>query len=112
MQEAADAFAEVLAGVTFAPPSAPVVSNADARPYPSGSAGPEDWQDRLAAHLVSPVRWRPSMVTMVEELGATALVEVGCGSMLAGLAKRCVPGVPIHGVGSPTDVALLPEVHT
>jgi [acyl-carrier-protein] S-malonyltransferase len=113
MQEAADAFAEVLAGVTFAPPSAPVVSNTDARPYPSASpSGAEDWRDRLAAHLVSPVRWRPSMVTMVQELGATAFVEVGCGSMLAGLAKRCVPGVPVHGVGSPTAVAFLPEVHT
>jgi [acyl-carrier-protein] S-malonyltransferase len=108
MQEAADAFVGVLAGVTFARPSAPVVSNADARPY--GSA--DGWHARLADHLVSPVRWRPSMMTMVEELGATAFAEVGCGSMLAGLARRCVPGVPVHGVGSPTDVASLSEVHT
>ena len=106
MQEAADAFREVLAGVTFADPSVPVVSNTDARPY--GSA--DGWRDRLADHLVSPVRWRPSMLTMVEELGATAFAEVGCGSMLAGLAKRCVPGVPVHGVGSPADVARLSEV--
>ncbi len=140
MQEAADAFAGVLAGVEFAPPSAPVVSNADARAYgpgdtpeppggrgdtpeppggrgdtpepPGGPGDPDGWRARLAAHLVSPVRWRASMVTMVEELGATAFVEVGCGSMLAGLAKRGAPGVPVYGVGSPTDVASLPEVHT
>jgi [acyl-carrier-protein] S-malonyltransferase len=121
MQEAADAFAEVLAGVTFASPSAPVVSNVDARAYgsgdtpePPGGSGdtPDGWRARLATHLVSPVRWRASMVTMSEELGATAFVEVGCGSMLAGLAKRGAPGIPVFGVGSPADVASLPEVHT
>jgi [acyl-carrier-protein] S-malonyltransferase len=110
MQEAADAFAEVLAGVAFAPPSAPVVSNADARAYAPADP-PDGWRARLAAHLVSPVRWRASMITMAEERGATAFVEVGCGSMLAGLAKRCVPGVPVYGAGSPADVASLPEVH-
>jgi [acyl-carrier-protein] S-malonyltransferase len=120
MQEAADALAEVLAGVDFASPSVPVVSNADARAYgpadtpesPGGPRDPAGWRARLAAHLVSPVRWRASMATMVEELGATAFVEVGSGSMLAGLAKRAAPHVPVYGVGSPTDVASLPEVHT
>lgn len=106
MQEAADALAPVLAGVAFHPPAAPVVSNADARPY----TDPDGWRTRLADHLVSPVRWRSSMGTLVTELGATDLVEVGSGSMLAGLAKRCAPGVPVRGVGSPADVPLLTEV--
>jgi [acyl-carrier-protein] S-malonyltransferase len=106
MQEAADALAPVLAGITFAAPAAPIVSNADARPYGGG----DGWAERLERHLVSPVRWRGCMTTLVEELGATTLVEVGFGSMLAGLAKRGAPGVPVLGVAAPDDIAPLSEV--
>jgi [acyl-carrier-protein] S-malonyltransferase len=106
MEEAAAALAPVLAAITFAAPAAPIVSNADARPY--GEAG--GWPDRLARHLVSPVRWRGCMTTLVDELGATTLVEVGFGSMLAGLAKRGAPGVPVLGVATPDDIAPLSEV--
>lgn len=106
MQEAADALAPVLAGITFAAPTAPIVSNTDARPY--GDA--DGWAGRLGRHLVSPVRWRGCMTTLVEELGATTLVEVGFGSMLAGLAKRGAPGVPVLGVATPDDIAPLSEV--
>lgn len=103
MQEAADGLAAALADVGLADPVAPVVSNADARPYTDG----EGWRTRLVDHLVSPVRWRSVLTTIVDELGATELVEVGHGSMLAGLAKRCVPGVPVRGVGAPADIPLL-----
>jgi [acyl-carrier-protein] S-malonyltransferase len=106
MQEAADALAVVLADVAFTAPSAPVVSNADAVPYTDA----DGWRTRLADHLVSPVRWRPSMTTLVSELSASALVEFGHGSTLAGLAKRCVPGIPVSSIGSPADVPLGPEV--
>jgi [acyl-carrier-protein] S-malonyltransferase len=106
MQEAADALVPVLADITFATPAAPIVSNDDARPYD----GVDGWAERLARHLVSPVRWRGCMTTLVEELGATTLVEVGFGSMLAGLAKRGAPGVPVLGVATPDDIAPLSEV--
>jgi [acyl-carrier-protein] S-malonyltransferase len=106
MQEAADALAVVLADVAFTAPSAPVVSNADAVPYTDA----DGWRTRLADHLVSPVRWRPSMTTLVSELSAGALVEFGHGSTLAGLAKRCVPGIPVSSIGSQADVPLGPEV--
>ncbi len=106
MEEAAAALAPVLAGITWSSPAAPIVSNADARPY----GGADGWPDRLARHLVSPVRWRGCMTTLVHELGATTLVEVGFGSMLAGLAKRGAPGVPVPGVATPDDIAPLSEV--
>ncbi len=106
MQEAADGLASVLAAVEFAAPAAPVVSNADAVPYTDG----EGWRTRLVEHLISPVRWRPSMTTLVSELSANHLVEVGHGSTLAGLAKRCVPGTPVSTIGSPADVPPAPEV--
>jgi [acyl-carrier-protein] S-malonyltransferase len=106
MEEAVAELAPVLAGITFSAPAAPIVSNTDGRPY-GDAAG---WPDRLERHLVSPVRWRGSMTTLVDELGATTLVEVGFGSMLAGLAKRGAPGVPVLGVATPDDIAPLSEV--
>jgi len=106
MDEAAAELRPVLEKIEFAAPAAPVVSNADARPY--GEAG--GWAERLERHLVSPVRWRGCMTTLVEELGATTLVEVGFGSMLAGLAKRGAPGVPVIGVATPDDISPLSEV--
>jgi [acyl-carrier-protein] S-malonyltransferase len=108
MQEAAESLAAVLASVDFQSPAAPVVSNSDARSY--GAGDPGGWRARLVDHLVSPVRWRPSMITMAGELGAATFLEVGCGSMLAGLAKRITPAVPVVSVGSPADAELLTEV--
>jgi [acyl-carrier-protein] S-malonyltransferase len=106
MQEAATALAPLLAEISWVAPAAPIVSNADARPY----GGADGWAERLERHLVSPVRWRGCMTTLVDELGATTLVEVGFGSMLAGLAKRGAPGVPVIGVATPDDIAPLSEV--
>jgi [acyl-carrier-protein] S-malonyltransferase len=106
MQEAATALRAVLAEITFSTPAAPIVSNTDARPY----GGADGWADRLEHHLVSPVRWRGCMTTLVDELEATALVEVGFGSMLAGLVKRGAPGATVIGVATPDDIAPLSEV--
>ncbi len=90
----------VLAATAFATPTAPVVSNVDARAH----AVPAGWGPQLGAHLVSPVRWRESMLTLAS-LGADSLVEVGPGSVLAGLARRTLPGVPVRNVAVPADVA-------
>jgi [acyl-carrier-protein] S-malonyltransferase len=106
MDEAARALRPVLESIAFGSPAAPIVSNADARPY----GGADGWPERLERHLVSPVRWRGCMTTLVDELGATTLVEVGFGSMLAGLAKRGAPGVPVIGVATPDDISPLSEV--
>jgi [acyl-carrier-protein] S-malonyltransferase len=102
MRAAADALTADLAAVTFRPPAAPVVSNLDARAY-ADDAG---WRPRSAEHVAVPVRWRESMLTMTG-LGATTFLEVGHGTMLAGLAKRTTPDVPVRGVATPADAAAL-----
>ncbi|MGZ6956347.1 MAG: hypothetical protein ACXVLO_10925 [Acidimicrobiia bacterium] len=48
------------------------------------------------------------MQTTLAALGAVTLYEVGHGSMLAALAKRTVPDVPVRGIATPTDAELLP----
>ena len=86
MQEAADAFAEYLPSIEFATPSAPVISNEDAAGYTDGAG----WQTRLVSHLVKPVRWADCMRT-IDSLAPTSLKEVGPGTTLTALAKRCLP---------------------
>lgn len=106
MRDAADALArDVLPHVRFGAPSAPVVSNHDGNAYD----GADGWQDRLSQHVAVPVRWRPSMETLAG-LGATTCLEVGHGSMLAALAKRIPPKIPVQGVATPSDLPALEGV--
>jgi [acyl-carrier-protein] S-malonyltransferase len=108
MRPATEALTRELAAVTFTPGGPPVVSNLDARPYADGVA----WRDRSADHVSVPVRWRESVLAMVDS-GATTFLEVGQSTMLAGLAKRTVPDVPVRGVATPDDAAalVLEEIH-
>jgi len=84
MQPAADELALALADSEFMPPSAPIVSNADA----AACTDADGWRTRLVDHLVRPVLWRQSVDTLAE-LGADTFVEVGPGRVLTGLARKC-----------------------
>ena len=99
MDDAATGLAAELADVALSTPIAPVVSNHDGQPYADG----EGWRIRLVDHVRVPVSWRTTLETM-SGLGATRLLEVGHGSMIAGLAKRTIPDVPVRGVAVPADL--------
>src|SRR4051812_35727829 len=105
MATAAAGIAAALEAVAFSTPSAPVVANNDGCAY-AVSVG---WPARSADHVTVPVCWRTSMETL-SGLGADAFVEVGHGSMIAGLAKRTVPDVPVYSCSTPDDLAALSEV--
>ncbi len=105
MRDAAEGLAAELPAVPLSPPDAPVVSNGDAQPYEDA----DGWRSRLAVHVTDPVRWRTSMET-IAGMGATRCLEVGNGSMLATLAKRIVPDLPVQGVAAPEDLPALTEV--
>ena len=105
MASARDGLRDALTSVTLEPPRAPIVSNHDGAAYDDA----DGWHDRLPEHVTVPVRWRTSMETLVA-LGADAFVEVGTGSMIAGVAKRTVPGTPVEPCGSPSECDRLAEV--
>jgi [acyl-carrier-protein] S-malonyltransferase len=100
MQDAADELVTVLADLPLADASVPVVANDDGEAHADG----EGWRARSATHVAVPVRWREAQLALAE-LGATSLLEVGHGSMLAALAKRTLPDVVVTGVATPDDVA-------
>ncbi len=104
LAEAATDLGPTLEATAFHAPAAPVVANTDAAAH----ATADGWPDLLTRHLVEPVRWRESQMTLTT-LGAGTLVEVGPGRVLAGLAKRTVPDVTVLNVSTPDDLAPLAE---
>ena len=66
----------------------------------------EGWRDRLACHVVRPVRWRESMEALAG-LGATVFLEIGHGAMIAGVARRTVADVAVYGIAVPEAVDTL-----
>jgi len=97
MAPAAAALAPRANALALSVPTAPVVSNGDAQPY----ADAEGWRLRMVDHLVTPVRWRQSIESLVA-LGATELIEVGPGRILVGLARRTAPQVPVRSADAPS----------
>jgi [acyl-carrier-protein] S-malonyltransferase len=88
---------EALAGARFGPAAFDVVANVDAAPHRDG------WAGLLSAQLVSPVRWRDSMLTL-SGLGVTHFLELGPGSELSGMVKRTVDGAQRAHVATPDDL--------
>jgi [acyl-carrier-protein] S-malonyltransferase len=105
MQGACDGFARALDSLPLRASMAPLVSNDDAKAYSDG----ESWRARLVRHLVSTVRWRQSIQTLLE-LGVKKFVELGPGSSVAGMTRRTVPSAVIVTVGSPAHMSALGEV--
>jgi [acyl-carrier-protein] S-malonyltransferase len=83
MGPAVEPFREALDSVEFRPPAVPVISGSTAMPF-------DDVRAELAAAIVSPVRWRETMLALAG-LGADTFVDFGPGNVLAGLTRRNLP---------------------
>jgi [acyl-carrier-protein] S-malonyltransferase len=89
-----------LESVSFDRAKLDVVANVDAVGHRDG------WPALLSRQLVSPVRWRESLVTLAGQ-GITHFVELGPGSELSGMVKRTVEGSHRANVGTPDDLEML-----
>jgi [acyl-carrier-protein] S-malonyltransferase len=105
MAAARDRLREAIAAASLQDLEIPVYANIDARPHQAAS----DWASLLSAQLVSPVRWRQTVVNMADA-GVNTLIELGPGSVLTGLAKRIVPEMRAIAVSTPDDVDKLLEL--
>ncbi|MFW5947875.1 MAG: ACP S-malonyltransferase, partial [Gemmatimonadota bacterium] len=90
---------EHLAGVSFARPSFPVVSNVEAAPV----SDPEAARALLVRQLTSPVRWTRSMGTMLDR-GVDRFIELGPGRVLAGLLRRVDRGSDVTSLDTADQV--------
>jgi malonyl CoA-acyl carrier protein transacylase len=82
MQPARQEFEASLKSATFKPLQIPVISNAEAAPYPS-----ERIAELLAQQITSPVRWVESMQYLMK-LPSPTFEEIGPGNVLKSLLRQ------------------------
>jgi [acyl-carrier-protein] S-malonyltransferase len=85
MAPALPEFRAALEAIEASAPRTPVFSSITARPF-------KDVRSGLAEALVSPVRWRETLIAL-RDRGVERFVEVGPGKVLKGLVRRTLPEV-------------------
>jgi [acyl-carrier-protein] S-malonyltransferase len=93
MKPAEERLAPELKQLATSNPSFPVVANVDAEPKRDAHAA----IDALIRQVSSPVRWEDVVKRLVAE-GATTFVELGPGSVLAGLIKKIDRSVQVMSI--------------
>ena len=100
MAPAQAGLAEALASATFAEPRVPVIANAVAAPVRTAA----DATRLLVEQLTAPVRWVESVQAASALVPDARWIEIGPGSVLAGLVKKIVPGVTVTSLGTADDL--------
>ena len=88
MEKASSGFQQLLERLPLRPPRIPVLGNAAGEAL----ATVDGLRDELVQHLLRPVDWARTMVSM-QLLRVRTVVELGPGRVLASLAAKHMPGV-------------------
>lgn len=99
MQPAAEVMAEALEAVPMAAPRVPLVANVTAEAVED----PEAIRRLLVEQVTGTVRWREGVLYMKEQ-GVDALVELGAGKVLTGLARRIDRALSATALQTPEDI--------
>jgi [acyl-carrier-protein] S-malonyltransferase len=94
MKPAEERLAVDLQQLSVSDPRIPVVANVDAEPKRRAAEAVE----ALVRQVAAPVRWQDVVTRLVSE-GTTRFVEIGPGSVLAGLIRKIDRSVPVISVG-------------
>lgn len=81
-------------------PEFPVYSNVTAEPVVNG----ERAKALLLEQLTSPVRWTDEIKALATRFPEALYLEVGPGTVLAGLVKKIAPGLRVLPCGTPADI--------
>jgi [acyl-carrier-protein] S-malonyltransferase len=104
MEPAARRLEKVLAELTFADAQVPVWTNVDAAPVTAGAA----LRQALVRQVAAPVRWEETVRAMGQE-GILRYLEVGPGTVLAGLVRRILPEAGVEPAGTAAALQKLGE---
>ncbi|WP_010269684.1 ACP S-malonyltransferase [Paenibacillus senegalensis] len=99
MRPAADRLADVLSQTPMKPAAVPVIANVTARAV----VEPEQIRTLLVEQVYSPVLWEDSIEWLIQE-GVDTFVEIGAGSVLAGLIKKINRSVQVVSVNNVTSL--------
>lgn len=95
MKPAAERLQGVLASVTMQDASIPVIANVTAKPVTASG----EIRNLLAEQVYSPVLWEDSVRYLIEQ-GVDTFVEIGSGTVLAGLIKKIDKTVKVISINS------------
>lgn len=90
MGDAATEFATLVADLALHVPAIPLLGNLSGLPLRTEAA----LRDELSQQLLCPVQWVATVQTLVNQ-GVTRCIEIGPGTVLAGLGKRTAPDLPV-----------------
>ena len=99
MKPAAERLDEALKDIPVSDLTTPVISNADAAPYPSK----DEIKHLLVKQVDHPVRWDESMREVAKRKIA-AVIEIGPGKVLTGLMRRITKEVKTANLENPGDL--------
>jgi [acyl-carrier-protein] S-malonyltransferase len=102
MKPAEERLAPELRALATTDPGIPVVANVDAEP--KRTAG--DAVEALVRQVSSPVRWEDVVRRLAAE-GVTTCIELGPGSVLAGLIKKIDRSIKVFSIEDETGLAAL-----
>ena len=85
MADAAKAFADFLAPMSFSTPRTPVIANATAQPYPTN--GSDSIKQLLVDQITHSVQWTGSIRYLMDR-GVTQFVEMGPGNVLTRMVQQ------------------------
>lgn len=81
-------------------PEFPVYSNVTAEPVVAGARA----RALLLEQLTSPVRWTDEVRALAQRFPDALYLEVGPGTVLAGLVKKIAPALRVLPCGTPADI--------
>jgi [acyl-carrier-protein] S-malonyltransferase len=102
MKPAEDRLAPELRALAANDPAFPIIANVDAEPKRSAAESIE----ALIRQVSSPVRWEDVVKRLIAE-GARTFVELGPGTVLAGLIKKIDRSVTVYSVEDENGLAAL-----
>jgi len=86
MVDAARAFADFVAPLSFSAPRIPVIANATAQPYPADNAS-ESVKSLLVSQITKSVQWTQSVRYLLDR-GVTQFTELGPGNVLTRMVQQ------------------------
>jgi [acyl-carrier-protein] S-malonyltransferase len=100
MKPAASTMEAELKKVRLSNPTVPIIQNVDLNVLNST----DGLVDRLVQQICATVRWRESLIKMVDRFDICTFFEIGPGKVLAGTVKRTIPQSNIFSIGLPRQI--------
>ena len=102
MNKATLVMSKEVAKLNFKEPSNILISNVTGKKILNSN----ELKDLLVKQIESRVRWRESVMLMIEE-GVTQFIEIGPGKILSGLVKRIDKSVKVSAINTEEDIKLI-----